>query len=332
MNESTPQVPALPALPEEGGVAKEQPSPPLVLPKELSWLLDAPMFIDEPQVEAFYDSVLRPDYERTSISLEQASNRALSFEGGLEGSVGMPWLAGAKVSAKGGADLGWSTSEQATLQPISNAYRHLLALAIHYVSALPERVILADPAVGKEQDASHPRKTRTDWMTDAYIVDQVPRALLFIDLRPGTTLIPTALELVETGKVSLLFEPLGKALAKAADEEAPDYPELGDDQGKRDAYWRWFAERFSSRAAMEVIEATVHEKRIAWIDYRVPLGMDAKGRNAEPFLHLHMSAYGNYPTGSFAYNLVRRGHRHGLRIVGTLKSEPDLNVLAIFER
>jgi hypothetical protein len=27
-----------------------------------------------------------------------------------------------------------------------------------------------------------------------------------------------------------------------------------------------------------------------------------------------------------------RGFKHGLRVVGTLKSEPDLNVLGIFER
>ena len=44
-----------------------------------------------------------------------------------------------------------------------------------------------------------------------------------------------------------------------------------------------------------------------------------------------MVAHGDYDTGVFAYNLVRRGERYGLRIVGSLKSQPSLNVLAIYE-
>jgi len=34
----------------------------------------------------------------------------------------------------------------------------------------------------------------------------------------------------------------------------------------------------------------------------------------------------------FAYNLIRRGWRYGLRIVGSLKSQPALNVLAIYDK
>ena len=29
---------------------------------------------------------------------------------------------------------------------------------------------------------------------------------------------------------------------------------------------------------------------------------------------------------------IKRGYKHGIRLVGTLKSEPDMNVLAIYER
>ena len=46
-------------------------------------------------------------------------------------------------------------------------------------------------------------------------------------------------------------------------------------------------------------------------------------------MHLHLGARGKYDTGVFAYNLVNRTFKHGVRLVGTLKSEPDLNVLAI---
>lgn len=49
-------------------------------------------------------------------------------------------------------------------------------------------------------------------------------------------------------------------------------------------------------------------------------------------LHLHVVARGDYDTGVFAYGIIRRGERFGLRIVGSLKSQPALNVLAIYEK
>jgi hypothetical protein len=64
--------------------------------------------------------------------------------------------------------------------------------------------------------------------------------------------------------------------------------------------------------------------RPRWIDYRVPVG--------EMTLHLHVVGHGETDTGVFAYNLVKRGWKHGLRVVGSMKSEPDLNVLAIYEK
>ena len=48
--------------------------------------------------------------------------------------------------------------------------------------------------------------------------------------------------------------------------------------------------------------------------------------------HLHVDAHGDYDTGVFAYNLIRRGWRFGLMIVGSLKSQLALNVLAIYEK
>jgi hypothetical protein len=48
-------------------------------------------------------------------------------------------------------------------------------------------------------------------------------------------------------------------------------------------------------------------------------------------LYLDVSARGDYDTGVFAYNFIRRGERYGLRIVGSLKSKPALNVLAAYE-
>jgi hypothetical protein len=65
--------------------------------------------------------------------------------------------------------------------------------------------------------------------------------------------------------------------------------------------------------------------RPRWIDYRMAFGT---GQD----LHLHVVARGDYDTSVFAYGIIRRGERFGLRIVGSLKSQPALNVLAIYEK
>jgi hypothetical protein len=75
---------------------------------------------------------------------------------------------------------------------------------------------------------------------------------------------------------------------------------------------------------MEAVETASQSGRLQWIDYRVPVGKE--------FLHLHIHGRGQYDTGTFAYNLVKRGFKYGLRIVGTMKSQPAMNVLAIFDK
>ena len=175
------------------------------------------------------------------------------------------------------------------------------------------------------------------WRDDSYIPAS-PRALVFLDLPPGTKFIPAALELTVGGTV-LLFEDFAKVLATASGEAAaPEYPGSESLLEERDAYWRWFADKFdereigADRKALRLVEDAAKEHRIEWIAYRVPVGRDDEGGHGAPFLHLHIAARGQYATGSFGYNLISRGFKHGVRLVGTLKSEPDMNVLAIFER
>jgi len=73
-----------------------------------------------------------------------------------------------------------------------------------------------------------------------------------------------------------------------------------------------------------VEEAIGTRGRPRWIAYRMILPDSTT-------LHLDVSARGDYDTGVFAYNFIRRGERYGLRIVGSLKSKPALNVLAAYE-
>jgi hypothetical protein len=99
------------------------------------------------------------------------------------------------------------------------------------------------------------------------------------------------------------------------------------DGGKlqRDAYWTWFADHWNANKAVKVVEHVIGDGgRPRWIDYRATF---PSGET----LHLHVVARGDYDTGVFACNLIRRGERYGLRIVGSLKSQPALNVLAIYD-
>jgi hypothetical protein len=98
-------------------------------------------------------------------------------------------------------------------------------------------------------------------------------------------------------------------------------------RAERREYWASFDNRFDARKAMAVIEeAACENARISWIDFRLPLSEEGDT------LHLHICANGKYDAGVFGYNFVTRGFKHGLRLVGTLKSEPDMNVLAIYEK
>jgi hypothetical protein len=285
--------------------------PPVPLASELLWLLDAPMFIDEKQVDAFYDAVVRPDYEGTSLTLSDTITRNSTFGGGVTVGAALPWFAKAELEGHGELAHGRERGQQRTLTPVSNTYRHLLALALHYAGsdALRNRLLLAstDPKTAKcHTGASEDELGLEVWRDETYVTD-LPRALVFLDLAEPR-FIPTALEL-DNGTIVLLFQAFAEALAKAGDGDAvPPYPGSEAPPEKRDAYWRWFSNKFddpaidADRKALATVENAVKEHKVAWIDYRVPLGP-----NEAPFFHVHIQAHGQFDTGVFAYNLISRG-------------------------
>jgi hypothetical protein len=128
-----------------------------------------------------------------------------------------------------------------------------------------------------------------------------------------------------------VVDPLFMKIEASNGERPPKYPEgagsTPEGMAKYQDYWKWFDKNFSAVRAMEVVEkASSANGRIRWIDYRVPLTADGHT------LHLHIVPAGAYDTGVFAYNFIKRGLTHGLRLVGTMKSGPDMNVLAIYEK
>jgi hypothetical protein len=287
------------------------------------------MFIDADQVASFYDATIRPEYTESSVELSDSLTQGTKFAGGLEVGSAFPWVkATGNISGERSRQSGHG--KKVTLQPVNTAQRQLVHLALYYVDQylkLPtSRIRMVTCTTDANGDAVFDAipDDAPPWNDPSFITES-PRAILFIDLPPATRFIPTALETVD-GDVVTLYDRLTEAFA-GPNEQPPPYPSvLPRPTPERDAYWAWFDERFSDIAAMEVVEKAVCGKRVAWIDYRVSTGI------GKHFLHLHVAPRGNYDTGSFAYQFVKRGYKHGLRLVGTLKSEPDMNVLAVFEK
>ena len=305
-----------------------------------AFLWDTPLFLDEKQVASFYDAALRPSQRLESFTQGQSASRQDTLAGKVAGEAEVSWgkgllnlLFGIDAKVKAGGEVsgsqveGAENTQSANYVVVSNPHRQLIALIEQY-SGLNDRLL----RLQGQQLAS-----RT-WQTNEYI-DLPPRPLVLIQLPgleeaeahalPPTSLIPTAME-KSNGEVVLLFD-----LIKGINGDAsPKYPErinpgetVADLRAARKDYWRWFRENFVAKQAMVVVEnAAKDTDGVRWIDFRLPLN------NEGDTLHLHVCPREAYFTGDFAYNMVKRGYEHGLRLVGTLKSGPDMNVLAVFER
>jgi hypothetical protein len=288
----------------------------LAVPSELRWLLDAPLFIDQVQVEAFYDAILRPELDQTALELSNGSSN--QFGGSLGFSLGAlaPGLSASRTTTH---------DETTSYTVVSNPYRHLLSVALHYYRDLPGRMkavtyVNTDGSCRLEGGGEPP------WY-DAKFISDTPRALLFMDLPPLTKFIPAAAE-VTGADVCQIFDAVGEQFAKASRTKLPPYPGGAPDKAEeRRQYWDWFSRNFDATVATRAVEVAASGQPFNWVAYRVALP-----GAAEPFLHLWVEARGKYDTGTFAYNFVKRGFKHGMRLVGTLKSEPDMNVLAVFEK
>lgn len=200
-----------------------------------------------------------------------------------------------------------------TASRLARSARQLVQLSLHYLVNQQDRICVV--AQGAKVPSSED-------------ISGSPRMIAFIDVPPGTMFLPQAAEL-DDGRVVTFFSPLIEKLRQDGGTLPAAYPEsTTTDEGKRqrDAHWKWYADHWNVDKAVKVMEEVIGDGgRPRWIDYRMTFG-------TSEVLHLHVVAHGYYDTGVFAYNLIRRGERYGLRIVGSLKSQPALNVLAIYEK
>jgi hypothetical protein len=304
--------------------------------KRLWWLADAPLFIDESLLANFFDAVVRPEFELQGKTIGAISEKAhellLGGTGGAE--IGLPAflttvLPDAKAKFEGKVERKTSgsshSSQQEEWKPVQTASRKLEELIAVYVANhhFHDRLLFMDCPNSSIQALSG--KTM-QFESFAEGSDAFPRALVFLEVKPGAKIIPTMCEFMEGGLAPLYEQLISKLWPEG--NLKPQYPAASSAQASEDrrTYWNAISQRYDSRIAMEVLEAAVEGKsRLDWIDFRVRLD------DAGETLHLHISPRGVYSAGTFGYNFMRRGDRKGVRIVGALKRGPDLNVLAMFE-
>jgi hypothetical protein len=316
-------------------------------------LVDAPLYIDEKRVRQFYNAVFQPDAKEESIKIElneqNIDHIRAKLNAGAEMELGgllqaiKPLLP--KIGAKVGGEIEGdftdmeSRSETIELNPIDTPEKQLIQLTLRYLADYTDRLFFTETPSDPE------------WR-DPDNISQVPRELVFLDF-PGlneahiedileTKLVPTAAEF-ETGAVAPLYNRIANYNDQVTKADLPKYIQRDDvseedlEEGQSIAeylrqshkeYWSTLDEIFRAKDATRVIEdaASDNEGRIEWIDYRVRVTDEGDT------LHLHITPRGEEATGVFAYNFVKRAFKHGIRIVGVVKSEPDMDVLAIYNK
>jgi hypothetical protein len=327
------------------------------------WLADAPLFIDAPQVERFYDAVVRPNYVEGATSVTVANSGEVTFGGEVSAEAKFSITGGllklftgadaeVKAGAKGNAAKKDAKSDTRQTQwlPIQTPQRQLGQLILNYNSfdfSTP-RLLEYGPS-SKAPELFDPATASAP---------SLPRAIVILDLPGtpagsqlgGTRLFPMAAELTNGG-VTLLYQQLRTRLVEkiSALVNKGEFAEvqrlLTDLQpasagqsskkssqmtaGEREqSEWERFAPYFDAWDAMKVLEDAVGQQRIQWIDFQMACPISKGQKN----IHLHICPAGAFDTGVFAYNFIFRAYQFGVRIVATLKAGPDLNVLAIYEK
>lgn len=296
------------------------------------WLIDTPLFVSTDRIDSLYNAVALPETEEKSrtVSSKAVSSSSAGASVGVEGSaetgpmVNILTKMGFKVSTglTAGAQAGTEEGTSYSLTPVRSPERRLFNVCLMYAQSFPSRCLqLSDLITG-------------EWTENAYI-DERPRALVFLDIQPGTPIVPMAAEL-QNGEVRTFFNELNQEVVQWGQSAPPKWPDEND-ADKAQEYWAWFREHpDSSKGAMRLMERVVADRgRPAWVDYRVPIADDTLADDKRldiNSLHLDIRGGEAHATGDFAYRLVHRGRKHGLGVVGLLKRGPALNVLAVYER
>lgn len=301
--------------------------------KRLWWLVDPPLFIDDPLVERLHDAVVWPELIDEDIKTKRQKKIETFIQGegkiGGEADISAPgFLQKFLPSIKGAVSLEGTANrkslkddvEERSGRKVRTTERLLSEVVQEYLGEFPDRVLFVDAAQGEYSNLDGPISNEDVQK----LLDSPPRPLVFLSLPEKSIIFPTMIEF-ENGGLSPLFKILENEFLSA--EPVNPYPSDLDEQAddKRKAYWGDLRAKFNSRVAMTKLEEVCESDRIGWIDFRLMFTED--GDTA----HLHVVPSGHYHAGVFGYNFIHRGFRYGCRIVGLLKAGNDVNVLSIYD-
>jgi hypothetical protein len=294
--------------------------------QKLWFVVDIPLFIDSVAVRQLYDALSRPDFDTASRVIGTVTSEGSEYqtEAALSVEYGIPPFAKSSVTGKGSKKKVRSSSLSSSLTQEANksAEMRFEKIVSFYAEHYPGQIFWTTSDVSILNDTDGKNLTWDD--VSNRINGCSPRPLIVLDLPAESKLIPMAGELT-SGKVKRLFEDLvGKS---PGGDTVPDYPSDKSPVANK-LYWESLDLIFDSKIAMEVVEDGACEgARYDWIDYRL---MARSGGDIIP-LHLHLTPRGEFNSGVFAYQTIRRCKKFGLKIVGTLKQGGDVNVLAMYE-
>lgn len=324
----------------------------IVALERLWFLADTPLFVDNVLVSRLYDAVFRPEVELASQSDATTNELAAKVAGSAKASVEIqakvpPLLslfgldvANAKAGLEGslsGEGAGRRASTGTTnFAAVKSTERYLEKVVSLYAQKYSRRLFWVDSDLTSGRSLEESSRPQSWEEMEAELGKPGPRPLVVLDLEKGARLMPMYGELANGKGCELLKDFLALREKRKDDDARPPYPRSSmpaDEQAKvRRAYWQHVLQRFDSQDVLQAIEgaAGAEKSRFDWIDFRALLDLEKAGLNEPP--HLHLVPRGEYSTGTFAYQLVRRGSRYGLRVIGTLKRGQDINVLAVYER
>jgi hypothetical protein len=303
---------------------------------KLWFVADAPLFVDARLVDQLYDAIFRPEFEVASRTQGHTDGHSeeLASEISVAKDISIPTFVKLSATGKIGGKLTSNVGDNRAVTEIAvqSSERKQEQLLNLYVYSYPDRLFFADSSLDKLQDLSGNSLSWNE--VDAKLDTPGVRPIIIFDLHDGARIIPMFGELTSGEDVDLYRRFLAEIPHDNA-RKVPTYPSKrkssqAEYEMLANEYWSAFFDVFDSQVAMQTIEKSTREGgRFDWIDYRL---VQVKPGGTSIPVHLHVVGRGSYPSGTFAYQLVRRGETHGVRIVGTLKKGGDVNVLSIYER
>jgi hypothetical protein len=325
----------------------------LVSLESLWFLADTPMFVDGVLISRLYDAVFRPEVEIASHSdadtKELAGKVSAIAKASGEAQIQVPpWLAAFgldvakakaafEASASGEGSKRNANTATSTYLVVKSDERYLEKVVSLYVQKYRRRLFWVSGNLDGGRSLAEPHRHLTWQEMEGELDKPGPRPLVILDFPKGSKLMPTYGELANAKGCPLVADYLAKRVKNQEGYAMPRYPSgdmtMEDRTNKRREYWQQVHHGFDSQAVQQTVEAAAGEEksRFDWIDFRALVDLDQVPALREP-PHLHFVSRGEHSTGTFAYQMVRRADRFGIRMIGTLKSGQDINVMAVYER